>query len=59
MHRVIAALRRALVKLLPPGNRPGHENTPAFRGGTKALDGEAAAAGRSAAGDGAHGRGDA
>ena len=59
MRRVISAVRRALVRLLPPGNRPGHENTPAYRGGSKALDGEAAAAGRGSAGDGAHGRGDA
>jgi len=57
MDRVIAGLKRALVRLLPPGNRPGHEDTPAYRGGSKALDGEAAAAGRGQAGDGAHGRG--
>lgn len=55
---MIAGLRRALVRLLPPGNRPGHEDTPEYRGGSKALDGEAAAAGRGSAGDGAHGRGD-
>jgi hypothetical protein len=46
MRRVIpSGLKRALVRLLPPGNRPGHENTPAYRGGEASADGEAAARG--------------
>jgi hypothetical protein len=40
-----AKLRHVLVKLLPPGNRPGHEDTPAYRSDDVALDGEATARG--------------
>jgi hypothetical protein len=34
-----------LVKLLPPGNRPGHEDGSVYRGGDAGIDGEAAARG--------------
>jgi len=34
-----------LVKLLPPGNRPGHEGSSVYRGGDAGIDGEAAARG--------------
>jgi hypothetical protein len=33
MRRILSsALTRALIKLLPPGNRPGHADTPVYRG---------------------------
>jgi hypothetical protein len=40
-----AGLRRVLAKVLPPGNRPGHEDSSVYRGGAAGIDGEAAARG--------------
>jgi hypothetical protein len=40
-----SGLRRVLVKLLPPGNRPAHEGSSVYRGGDAGIDGEAAARG--------------
>ena len=46
MRRILpATLWRVLVKLLPPGNRPGHEDTPAYRSDDVAIDGQATARG--------------
>ena len=45
-------VRRVLVKLLPPGNRPGHEDTPAYRSNDVAIDAEATARGATGPGTG-------
>jgi hypothetical protein len=46
--RSITDATRVLVKLLPPGNRPGHEDSSVYRGGDAGIDGEAAARGATA-----------
>ena len=40
-----AGLRRVLLRLLPPGNRLGHEGSSVLCGGDAGIDGEAAARG--------------
>jgi hypothetical protein len=46
MRRIVpGGLPRLLLKLLPPGNRAGHEGGSVYRGGDAGIDGEAAARG--------------